>query len=109
MLLTKVQQKTVALSHEHARLEATHRVLSELLETTIQLEEETEEKSVHRSVGVLWSTFAVQMVLALAVGAVVESSRIRSQQPKTGVDGGVADAIAASSSTRPKSAVFGSF
>ena len=36
------------------------------------------EKDVHHAAGVEWSTFAVQAAVALCVGCVVESWRIRS-------------------------------
>ena len=117
MLVSKVHQKAVALSHQHARLEATYRVLFDLLDDGSSIEAPTadveliaEEKDVHIKVGVQWSTFAMQMMVAIAVGAVVESSRLRTQRPRKGGDlGGVADAIASTSFLRPKSAVFGSF
>jgi hypothetical protein len=121
MLLTKVHQKTALVSHQHARLEATHRVLSELLEAPDDEElAAVDTKDVNIGQGVLWSTFGVQMAVALTVGAVVESWRIRSSTlPKTqrrsdaadayadAVAGQVAGAVASTSAARPMGAVFG--
>jgi len=93
MLVAKVAAKAAALSHQHARLEATHRVLVDLLgdadahaaanDAAERVAEEalvtiTSEKEVHSKPGVLWTTFGLQIGLAVVAGIFVESSRIRS-------------------------------
>lgn len=86
MLLTKVHQKAAAISHHQARLEATHRVLVDLIgEDDIQTTTErqqlatSEPTDVHIGTGVMWSTFGLQMLVAVTVGIVIESIRIRKQ------------------------------
>jgi hypothetical protein len=86
MLLTKVHQRAAAISHHQARLEATHRVLVDIMgdEDDIQTTERqelaaSEPTDVHIGTGVMWSTFGVQMLVAVTVGMVIESIRIRRQ------------------------------
>ena len=106
MLLTKVHQKTAALSHHAAKLDATHRVLQDLLTAEaaaeaaaaddsrglvtyvdedgneVELVEETVGDVLvrHKETGVAWPTFALQATVAFIVGLVVESYRLRKER-----------------------------
>mmetsp|Transcript_51386 Transcript_51386/g.65784 ORF Transcript_51386/g.65784 Transcript_51386/m.65784 type:complete len:235 (-) Transcript_51386:4-708(-) len=88
MMLTKVHQKAAAISHHQARLEATHRVLVDIIGSddeddvpvvSREMLASSEPTDVHIGTGVLWSTFGMQMLVALTVGVVIESYRIRRQ------------------------------
>ena len=102
MLVAKVHQKTAQLSHHAAKIDATHRVLLDLLassdvpgdtqnrglfgsgeseESPELVEEALEVASVvrHKDSGVLWSTFALQGLVAFVGGLVLESYRLRKE------------------------------
>lgn len=97
MLLTKVHQKAAAISHHQARLEATHRVLVDMIGEDDQTTTTTthrqqlaaaEATDVHIGTGVMWSTFGLQMLVAVTVGIVIESIRIRKQHSAQQAFGG---------------------
>lgn len=105
MLVAKVHQKAASLSHHAAKLDATHRVLQDLLTRAeaaereegreggggarglvvrdedgheMELVEETVREVVrHKETRVAWVTFAAQAAVAFVAGLVVESFRLR--------------------------------
>jgi signal-transduction protein with cAMP-binding, CBS, and nucleotidyltransferase domain len=98
MLVAKVHQKAASLSHHAAKLDATHRVLQDLLTAAdddearglvvldedgneVELVEESVSEVVrHKENGVAWATFAAQATVAFVAGLVVESYRLRKER-----------------------------
>ena len=113
MLLAKVQRKADTIAHQHARLDATHEVLRNLLTNSIEDDIENDDDddvdalmlsrshtehvtdtaeplllatsttTAHSGTGVSWGSFSLMVVGALSVGFVVESARIRFEAATT--------------------------